>query len=609
VLAAIFLWPTLAFGWRFGVGPDEPVYLWWARLGASHSISSVGARPGMPALIPAVTGTLHLPLVPALAGLEYALGVAVGLATVALVRGRSFGGRPGWLLAGLFAGMFGVHLAAGYVANIAFAVTFVAAAAALAQRDRRGTMAAALLLGGGGLSHPQFFLVGAVILAAAGALAWMLEPEQGWRSDAGRVLAALGGSGAVVLAGLASMLVGPTRLSVDTSRDGFLRRAGLDGPLRDTYLVRFRLNVGRYAPWVTLPLATIGLLQVRGFTRRFLVSWMVFTVVVVPLSIVTRWFPPDRIMTFGFALPILAACGITWIWERTAPRRWLTVGTTVVLVALMAWPTAMAQTVQSPFMSPEDIQAGTEAGRIAATLPPGTPLVFAVDDLDTSASFLATHVANIARATVSADRIQDVYVFVGTIPDYFAGRPTVKGSAEYDELSRRSLAELPPEPRALFVVPEYDRDPAAFEDTRLERWTDHVWTDVPGPRDLAPLPGELTDSNPLAIAASLMAVLALLWVVGMGWASWATGDRVAAAAAAPAFGVAALTIAALVLERLGVPLTGSWGPTLASALAGLGGYGLGFLQRQVPPHPPAQVDERPDDQHQHHGRHDPVPEP
>ncbi len=296
-------------------------------------------------------------------------------------------------------------------------------------------------------------------------------------------------------------------------------------------------------------------------------------------------------LTFGFALPILAAAGITWVWERTEPRRWLTIGATIALVGLMAWPTAVAQNEQTPFMSPEDIRAGTEAGRIAATLPPGTPLVFAVDDLDTSASFLATHVANIARATVPADRAQDVYVFVGTIEDYVAGRPTVKGSPEYDELSRRSLDELPDGQRVLFVVPEYDRDPAAFSDPHLARWTEHVWSDLPDPRVMAPLPGELVDSNPLAIAGSMVLVLALLWLVGMGWASWATGDRVAAAASAPAFGVATLTITALALERLGVPLTGSWGPTLASLVAGLGGYGIGFLKREVPADPPAEVDE------------------
>ena len=211
-------------------------------------------------------------------------------------------------------------------------------------------------------------------------------------------------------------------------------------------------------------------------------------------------------LTFGFALPILAAAGITWVWERTEPRRWLTVGTTIVLVGLMAWPTVVAQNEQTPFMSPEDIRAGTEAGRIAATLPPGTPLVFAVDDLDTSASFLATHVANIARATVPPDRAQDVYVFVGTIEDYVAGRPTVKGSPEYDELSRRSLAELPEGPRALFVVPEYDRVPAAFDDPQsgaLDR--PRVVRPAEPASAGAAARRELVDSNPLAIAGSLVA--------------------------------------------------------------------------------------------------------
>jgi hypothetical protein len=605
----VFLWPTVAYRWPFGVGPDEPVYLWWARAGSGPGISLVGARPGTPALISAVSGTPHLPLVAALAGLQYAMGVAIGLATVALVRGRARGGRGGWLLAGLLAGAFAVHLAAGYVANLAFALAFVAAAASLARRSLRGTVAAASLLGGGGLSHPPFFLVGALILAGAGAVAWLMEPEHGWRSDAGRVLAALGGGGAIAAAGLASSLLGPGRLAVETSRDGFLRKAGLVPTLRHTYLLRFRENLRRYSPWVTLPLAAVGVLQVRGFTRRFLLVWLVLTIVAVPLGIATGWFPPERVMTFGFALPILAGLGITWIWERTEPRRWLTVVVTVVLLLLFAVPTMNGQREQQTFISPEDLTAGTEAGRIAATLPPGTPLVFAVDDVDTSATFLATHVGNIARAAVQPDRIKDVHVFVGRVQDYLEGRPTVKGSAEYDALSRMSLADLPAGPRALFVVSGYDRNPDAFTDARLNRWTEHVWSDLPAPHDLPPLPDEISASNPWAIVGSTIAVLVLLWAIGWGWAAWALGDQLAASATAPAFGVVMLTISALALERIGVPLTGSVGPTVASALAGLGGYGLRFLQGKAPADPAAQIDERPDDQPEHHRRHDPVPEP
>ena len=573
------------------MGPDQPVYLWWARLGAAEGISLVGARPGAPALIPAIAGTLHLPLVPVMAGLQYSLGVAVGAATVALVRGRSRGGRPGWLLSGSMAGMFGVHLAAGYVANLAFAVTFVAAAAMLAGRTRRSVPAAVLLLGGGGLFHPEFFAVGMLILGVTAALAWSVGTERGWSSDAPRIVGSIVGAGAIVAAGLASMALGPSRLPVDTSKDGFLRRAGLAQALRDTYLFRFRENVRRYAPWLTLPLAAIGTLQVRGTTSLFLVAWLVCTVLGVPVGIATGWFPPERLMTFGFAAPILAGLGLTWVWERTEPRRWLTIFVTGVLVLLFLVPTIDAQRAQQTFVSPEDLISGSFAGRIARTLPPGTPLVFAVDDIDTSATFLATHVGNLARATVPTDRVQDVYVFVGRVSDYYLGRPTIKGVADYDALSRITLADLPPGPRALFVVRGYDREPSAFTDSHLREWSEGVWSDVPNPRPLPAGPDEPSGSGPWPIALTTVLVLMLVWVIGAGWARWAFGDRVAAATTAPAFGVAALTISALALDRLGMPLTGAWGPSSASALAGLSGYALSFFKGTASVDPATQVDE------------------
>jgi len=615
-LLAVFAWPGPIRGWVIGPGPDETVYLWWTRLGISQGISLVGARPGVPALIAAVAGTLGAPIVPALAGLQQALGVSIGVGAVALVHGRARGGRAGWALVGSMAGLFAVHLAGGYVANLAFATAFIAGAAALARRSRRGVVGAAVLLGGGGLSHPQFFLAGAAILVAAAAMSWVLEPEHGWRSDAGRVLAALTGGGLLVGAGLLSMLVGPPRLSVDTSKDGFLRRAGLDSTLRRNYLSRFRGSVGRFAPWVTLPLAAIGSLQVRGFTRRFLVAWATFTVVGVPVGILTGWFPPERVMTFGFALPVLAALGITWVWERTEPRRWLTALSTVVLVALFAVPAVNAQRAQTPFVSPEELEAATLAGRIAATLPPDTPLVFVVDDPDRVLTFKATNVANLARAAVPPDRVDDVYVFVGQLDDFFAGRPTVRGETEYDALSRITLDDIPPGGE-VFLSPRWNHVAPPLPDDRLVTWVDaedpaggsDVRSTVPDPRPLPAGDDEIGASSPGAIALAAVAVLALLWVIGAGWSRWAFDDRIAAAAAAPCFGAATLTIAALGLERVGVPLDGWWGPALASALAGLFGYALDVVQGKAIDDPAPEVHEAPDREHEHGGGHDPVPDP
>ena len=134
VLLVVMLWPYVVDGYRFGVGPDVPVYLWWTRVGASEGLSMVGSRPGAPALAAALAGTLSLSAAAVTAGLASALGVAIGAAAAALV--RAAGGRIGgsWLLAGLLAGVFSVHLVAGYLANLVLAATFLAAAACLAGR-------------------------------------------------------------------------------------------------------------------------------------------------------------------------------------------------------------------------------------------------------------------------------------------------------------------------------------------------------------------------------------------------------------------------------------------------------------------------------------------
>jgi hypothetical protein len=595
-LGIFFLRPTFQKGWGFGVGPDVSVYLWWARVGASQGLSVVADRPGIATLIPVVAGTLHMPLVPVVAGLQYAMASLLGVAATAVLHGRARGGRWGWMLAGVLAGLFAVHLAGGYVANLAFTLPFFAAGAALAKRSRRGTDAAALLLGGGGLTHPQFFLVGAVIVVAVVVWSWLREPEHGWTSDAGRGAVALAGAGAIVGAGVLAVQVGPAYLAADTSKDASLRRLGLTDALHRVYVHRFLDNVSRYAPWVLLPLAAAGVHRTHRFTRRFLVAWAVITLLGVPLGIATGWFPPDRVITFAFALPVLAALGVTWVWDALARivGAWLAWPVAVVLVGVMAAGAAVAWQEQETFISPDVIYSSTMAGRIAATLPPDTPLVFIVNEKNSKAIFLATQAANVLRASVPPERAEDVYVYVGDAPSYFAGEPTVRDRPEFDELSRISLAAIPPGPRAVFVLREFDRVDADRLDPNLVPWFDSISTTVPGPVPVAPIPGEPVPSSPTAIAFATLFAALLLWVVGAGWSRWTFEDPVIAAAAAPGFGVATIAIVGLVLERAGVPLTGAWGPTLISALAGGLGYLLLILQGKAQAQPAPQVDEGPD---------------
>src|SRR5262249_22757626 len=88
VLIRVFLWPTLRHHYPFPVGPDVPVYLWWTRVAEYGGISLASERPGAPALIGTLQGVLGQGVVGALAGLQYALGPAIGLAAAALARER-----------------------------------------------------------------------------------------------------------------------------------------------------------------------------------------------------------------------------------------------------------------------------------------------------------------------------------------------------------------------------------------------------------------------------------------------------------------------------------------------------------------------------------------
>ncbi|MDP9329981.1 MAG: hypothetical protein M3P11_04985 [Actinomycetota bacterium] len=571
-LLAWFLRTTLVRGLRFGVGPDFPVYLWWTRIGAASGLSMIGRRPGTPALLAVLQGTYHLPLVATVAGLQYALGAAAGLAAIALVRGRTPGGRWGWGLAGAFAGMFAVHLAGGYLSNLVLAVAFIATGAAIAVGTRRGTIAAAALFGGGGLAHPEFFGLSAAILAMAGVWAWVRTREPGGRAEAARVAWTLAGGITIVGAGLVSMLVGPSVLRVDTSKDAFLRRVGMRQELVRDYADRFRQKARLYAPVSQVFLALPGSTRVSGSTRRFLLTWVLASLVAVPVGLVTGLYPPERILTFGFAFPILAGLGIMWVWERLQPRRWLGLLAALALVAVIGWIWYGAASQQRTFETAEEVAQLDTAARIASTLPAGTPLVYVVDDPDATAIFLATHAENMILATLPPDRIGDAHVYIGTSENFRARVPTIRDSLQYDTLSRDLLSQIPTGPSAIFVVRELNKVPAVITDPALYRWDDGLTSSVPDPRPLPPLPDELRASSSAGIAFATIATVILLLVIGLGWSTWALGEGVSAVAAAPAFGAAMLVLVGIAAERLGVPLTGTWGPTAISAATGGGGY-------------------------------------
>lgn len=546
----------------------------------------MGRRPGVPAIALVLAGTLHLPLVAVTAGLECALAVAIGLASAALARAAG-GHRVVWVLAGALSGTFAVHLASGYLSNLAFVPLFLSAAVLLGRPERRATVLAAALLAAGGLVHPLFFLLGAAILAIAAALAWRRE-----RAEAIRVGTAALAGGLVAGAGLLALLVGPAPLAVDTSRDAFLRRAGLGDVLASAYRYRFVHRWTRYVEWASIPLAVVGLRPATGFSGRLLRGWAITLVAGVAFGLATGLVPADRFITFGFAVPILAAFGLVrvWGWLLALRGRALALAGTGALTVAMLLGSLIAWGREEPFMSALEV-ARVTTGASFASGGTGTTLVFLVNQPDATVSFLATRAGNVIRAAVPPSRIRDVVVKVPW--------PSGPAPAERWKLSHLSADDTRAAERAgngrsvTITLAPFDRPDWPSRATApgivsrgvfLTSWR-------PDPR---PVDDPLEPSSPGGIVLATIAALALLSLAGYGWARAASLDAWTGAALCPAFGAGALILLGIALERAGLPLTGAAGPTLASALGGGGGYVAWLVaERRSRSRPSPQVEEQP----------------
>ena len=428
----------------------------------------------------------------------------------------------------------------------------------------------------------------------AGVAAWSLaRRERGWRSDAGRVALATLGGGAILGGGLLAMTIGPARLLVDTSKDGFLRRAGMTDAVRHAYLERALHRWTRYVQWLALPLAALGLMRTSGFARRVLAAWTALVVLGAPFGLLTGWFPADRLITFGFAIPALAGVGVVAVWLWLERRVWLATLVAAALVGVMASGALIAWSRQEPFISPLEVEQATTAARIADTLPAGTPLVFIVDDADTTVSFLATRAANVIRAAMPPDRAADVYIYVGTPENFLAAEPTVRGSPEYDAMSRLYLATSRRTRRRGGVPPGAVR-PDAGRDDRTPACS-------AGRRGLCDDPGPVVAGRRPRSARALVAgeiVLAAFVLLALTGASASAGRDGPVSTRPPRPRRPRVRRGHARdrrrrLEPLGLPLSGSWGPAVVALLAGGHGHRPARLAGQALRAVAAAVEEQP----------------
>jgi hypothetical protein len=212
------------------------------------------------------------------------------------------------------------------------------------------------------------------------------------------------------------------------------------------------------------------------------------------------------------------------------------------------------------------------------------PVVVVVDDADTTATFLGARAANVLRAAAPPALVEDLDVFVGTVDDLLAGRPTVRDDPEYDALSRATFASIPrtPEPIVLVVGPFY-RGPAPG--SPLSEQEPGIWSSEGLPEFSVAAGGPLSfgASSGTAITLATLGILAALSLLGWSYAASAFDDRLVTAATAPAFGAAAVSLAAVALDAVGLRLGDLWVAALATLLAGAGGLAVLLVQRRRRP--------------------------
>jgi hypothetical protein len=604
VLSYVVVYPIRGF--HVAIGSDTPVYIWWARRTGTVGMRALeaGGRPLIVGLIAALADATHVPVAAAAAVIGPVLAAAGGLATAAfadLALGRD---RLRFVLVALFAGGFLSLLVAGYFATLAFGALFVAGLACLAHASRTTgrlpVVAAAALLGAAGLAQPLFMAMGAALVTGgmiALVPAYRRDRAQGARRGATTfVKTGAAFAGAVVLTGLGILAIGPrARVPADTSRDAILRRVGLSGLSRKSYqrvLLRF---FPLYRAITDVGLAALVLIHPRtdsekadGATLFWSVmgAWVVVTVIGVLALWAGTSAPGQRLAAFCLAVPALAAIGLLRTRDRLASAR-SGLGTCIVVLGallflVVAW---LAWGGQQPLIRRSTLAQFSATGALLSQQPEGTPLILVANDRTATPGLMAARAQNFLRDTVPPDRIPDVHVFLGTPRDFLSGRPTLTGHEEHDRIATSSWEEiratLDQHPEALAVV---------LKDMDLESYTAAIRLGAASPNaaasPVAPgvlaLPG-FAGQGPAPVAdpatgpfsAWLPVWLGPLWLLVIAVAGWPwvavalrEVDTLIRSALAPAFGIAALGAASILLDLLGIRMAhGGGAASLVLAVA------------------------------------------
>jgi len=599
-LLALFLVHPVVGGHRLPIGPDGPVYTWWTELAAREGLGVIPIRPGVPGAALAIGTLFGTEPVETLALLGPVLAVACGLAGAALLEAALGSSMLRAGVAAIMVGAFAGYLAAGWLANLAMAVLFLGATAALAlpTRSWRPVAAAAALLAAGGLSHVLFLVAGVAILAGVvvthlpEAIRHVKRGRSLWETVSARV--ALGAAGGAAGTALGFGLLAPAPVREITSQDALLRRIGLPDVLLRWLRERLLVDGGRAVlPFAAAGWLTAGAVRARpgaGTDRasdqhragwRFLVSlcgwWAAITVVGVVILAVTGRGPANRLLPFAFFVPLAAAAAFPRVVGAAGVTRARRAGAWVAVMAIVA-AGLYPWIDRPPYVSEEELAAARGAARSVDHLPEATPVVVVVDTLEDAAAFHAARFANVIRMELPVERIRDLHIAVARPGDYLAGRPTRIGDLEHDRLSEATVAETAAlAPQSVVLVLQPFNEPGFGEAVGLGTVVAPDVVSLRGARSVGAVgaggaAGYRPGLGAGALIALSVAALAILWVLGAGWTRWALpgAGAVAVGSAAASVGLAVAVLGAVTAEAIGLPSGGSGGAATALVLGALG---------------------------------------
>ncbi len=608
------------------IGYDTPRYLFQTTLVGDLGLSNVphvlpppkkslATRTGFPVVVLTLSKLFSASTFTVAGLVPPAAAVSLALAAGAFV---SWGlRRSAWelaavtLIVGMSALMIRLLVPESYIDNLMSAAVLVAALVPIvsAIRGGPGTASAVILLALAGAIHPQFVALFGVILGLV-ALAYAPSSWRAWRrqgvglleTPAVRLVVIVGGA-AVLAAAILFAAVRSWPVGVKQTRHDLLSKLTGDLPL-----YRFPL---------TAPIAMIGLAVLAGlgflrsrsspatgdsqsgshsaFVARFLlvlsVVWGLLTLAGVIDFFSGTTTAAHRLLSFLLPFPLLVAIGILGLGRTISLRARKTAGVAIVLagIGVVGYLGYRDLYVNMPakrgieFLDSGKVRDATEAvAYLQRSVPPGRPVVFVIDDRGPNPLSWVPEMAYMIRSVLPPERIVNSYMYVGDPDNYLAGRPTLRSDPrQYNGNLPRYWPTiqriLPREPVALLLASYNDAYPSFVASHPGSLVAPHVAV-VRGPR-----PEGLVEPGPLPrgprgiVPTGLLGVgtLAVLGLIGLGWSLVALPRGLRPfelVALSPAIGIAALVGGGIVVDAMGLRLSGLGGflaPVFAAVAGGV----------------------------------------